>query len=83
MIRVDDDQDYNGRERKQILGREGWYVEKYDQIDKFTRLDKTCKAVDLLCVGQFLKMFEAAHKMKEKEESNENQEVSEDEYVDE
>ena len=58
---MDDDQDYNGRERKQIQGREGWYVEKYDVIDKYVRLDKTCKAVEKLTVSHFLKMFEAAN----------------------
>ena len=81
MIKVDQDQDYNGRERKQIQGREGWYVEKYDVIDKYTRLDKDCKAVEELVVSQFLKMYEAAHKIKEKQEDD-NEEEEEEEVED-
>ena len=66
MMRVEENEDYNGRERKQIQGKQGWYVEKYDLIDKYVRLDKTCKAVIELVPSQFLKMYEAAHKIKVK-----------------
>ena len=30
MIRVEENEDYNGREKKKIEGKEGWFVEKYD-----------------------------------------------------
>ena len=66
MMRVEENEDYNGRERKQIQGKQGWYVEKYDLIDKYVRLDKTCKAVIELVPSQFFKMYEAVHKIKEK-----------------
>ena len=45
MIRIEENEDYNGREKKKIEGRDGWYVEKYDLIDKYLRLDKTCKEI--------------------------------------
>ena len=53
MIKVDDDFDYNGREKKKITGRDGWFVEKYDLVDKYVRRDKECVAADEICVVQF------------------------------
>ena len=47
MIKVEENEDYNGRERKQIQGREGWFVEKYDLIDKYVRLDSTCEEISI------------------------------------
>ena len=67
MIKVDDDFDYNGREKKKIFGRDGWFVEKYDLVDKYVRRDKTCKEADEVSVVQFFKMFVATYKDKRKE----------------
>ena len=64
MIRVDEKEKYNGREKKKIHDKEGWYVEKYDVIDKYIRRDKRCKASDEVCPAQFLKMFSTSHEMK-------------------
>ena len=64
MIRVDEKEKYNGREKKKIHEKEGWYVEKYDVIDKYIRRDKTCKGSDEVCPAQFLKMFSTSHEMK-------------------
>ena len=67
MMRVEENEDYNGRERKQIQGKDGWYVEKYDLIDKYVRLDKSCDAIIELSPSHFFKMYEAVLKMKEKD----------------
>ena len=82
MIKVDDGVDYRGRELKKIEGRDGWYVEKYDLIDKYTRLDRKCDAIDELCTSQFLKMYATAHKMKESKGNSESDEDEEDEELD-
>ena len=84
MIKVEENEDYNGRERKQIQGRDGWFVEKYDIIDKYVRLDSTCEEISELSNSQFLKMYEAAHKKKEQtQESERNEhEDNEDEIID-
>ena len=34
MIKVDDKEEYNGREKKKIENRDGLFVEKFDLIDK-------------------------------------------------
>ena len=79
MIRVDEKEEYNGREKKKILNKEGWYVEKYDIIDKYVRRDKTCQASDDLCPAQFLKMFLTSHKQSDKKKSEEDGSENEDE----
>ena len=62
MIRIDEDTEYNGREKKKIHNKEGWYVEKYDLIDKYTRREKKSLACDALTPSQFFKMYEACYK---------------------
>ena len=64
MIKVEENEDYNGSEKKNIDGKKGWFVEKYDLIDKYTRRDQTCQELDDLSVSQFMKMFVPAHKKK-------------------
>ena len=64
MIKVEENEDYNGREKKKIEGKKGWFVEKYDLIDKYVRRDRTCEEVDDLSVSQFMKMFVPAHQQK-------------------
>ena len=77
MIKIDENETYHGREKKKIGGRDGWFVEKYDLIDKYMRLDKKCKEIKLLVLSQFFKMFETAHKVKnQKEEKEEHQSES-------
>ena len=66
MIKVEENDEYNGREKKKIDGRKGWFVEKYDLIDKYVRRDRTFKEVDDVSVSQFLKMYDPAHKQKKK-----------------
>ena len=66
MIQVDDDFDYGGREKKKISGRDGWFVEKYDLVDKYVRRDKNWVEGDEVCVIQYYKMFMAAYKDKRK-----------------
>ena len=64
MIKVDENVDYNGKEKKMIAGKEGWYVEKYDLVDKYVRRDKKCLEADEVCVVQFYRMFSATHNEK-------------------
>ena len=71
MIKVEDDEDYKGKEKKRIHKKEGWYVEKYDVIDKYTRREKSSEASNALTPSQYLKMYESCHTMKEKKESHE------------
>ena len=66
MIKVEEDDDYNGKEKKRIANRDGWYVEKYDVIDKYTRRDKGFEGSDVLTSSQFLKMFDPCHSKKDK-----------------
>merc|ERR1711888_519313 len=61
MIKVDENFDYNGKEKKKIVGKEGWYVEKYDLVDKYIRRDKQCFEANEVCVVQFYRMFSATH----------------------
>ena len=81
MIKVDDDFDYNGREKKKIAGKDGWYVEKYDLVDKYIRRDKACLEADEVSVVQFYKMYVATHKDSRKQtkdstdSGNENEEA--------
>ena len=82
MLKVEENEDYNGRELKKIQGKDGWYVEKYDVIDKFVRLDRMCEAVAELTPSQFLKMYEAAHKMKEKMETEDGDDKDDSEEED-
>jgi hypothetical protein len=59
MIKVPDDFDYNGREKKMIAGKDGWYLEKCDLVDKYVRRDKICLAARksvYLTVGMRMKM---------------------------
>ena len=72
MIRVDEDEEYNGREKKKILDKDGWFVEKYDVIDKYIRRDKNCKGIDDLCPAQYLKMFLTSYGKKVKKPCVEN-----------
>ena len=78
MIRVEENDDYGGREKKKIENRKGWYVEKYDVIDKYVRRDKTQKASDSLCPAQFFKMYATYRGKQLKQESSENTPDSED-----
>ena len=57
LKKVGDNEEYFGREKKKIEGRDGWFVEKYDLIDKYVRRDRTFKEVDDVSVSQFLKMY--------------------------
>ena len=61
MIRVEEDEDYNGKEKKRINNKDGWFVEKYDVIDKYTRRDKSSEASNALTPSQFWKMYESSH----------------------
>ena len=72
MIRVEEDEEYNGREKKKIFEKDGWFVEKYDVIDKYIRRDKDCKEIDDLCPAQYLKMFLTSHGKKVKKPCVEN-----------
>ena len=88
MIKVDDDFDYGGREKKRIEGREGLFVEKYDLIDKYVRRDRKCVAADEVSVVQYYKMFVAAYKdmrkkTDESETDDENEECDETDQMDE
>ena len=53
------------KEKKIIAGKEGWYVEKYDLVDKYVRRDKKCLEADEVCVVQFYRMFSATHQEKQ------------------
>ena len=70
MIRVEEDEEYNEREKKRINNKEGWFVEKYDVIDKYTRRDKRSQASDALTPSQFWKMYEACHTVKRTKSKN-------------
>ena len=62
LQKIDENENDFGKERKKIDGRDGWYVEKYDLVDKYTRRDKTCKDIDELSYSQFWKMCIPARK---------------------
>ena len=40
------------------------FVRKFDLIDKYLRLDSTCRELDELPTSQFFKMYSTAHKKK-------------------
>ena len=82
MIKVDEKEDYNGREKKMIEGKKGWFVEKYDLHDKYVRRDRTCRDIDDVSTSQFFKMYVPSHTRKKKKierqhdsESDNNEEV--------
>ena len=52
MQKVDEKEDCFGQEKKKIEGRDGWYIEKYDLVNKYTRRDKLCTAIDRLVFFQ-------------------------------
>jgi hypothetical protein len=79
MIRVEEDDDYNGKEKKKIHNKEGWFVEKYDVIDKYTRRDKSSEASDAITPSQFLKMYNTSHTVKAKKADHKDLENKEDE----
>ena len=70
MIRVEEDEDYNGKEKKRINNKDGWFVEKYDVIDKYTRRDKSSEASNALTPSQFWKMYETSHTIKNKKKED-------------
>ena len=78
MIRVDEHENYGGREKKKIENKEGWYVEKYDLIDKYLRRDLTKEASKSLRPAQFFKMYDTFRGGKLKPESIEDHSESED-----
>ena len=53
MIKVDEKDDYHGKEKKKIEGRPGLYVEKYDIIDKYMRRDRSQKEIEDIRPAQF------------------------------
>ena len=65
---MNDDVNYNGKEKKRIAGKDGWYVEKYDLVDKYIRRDKKCRDIDELCTVQYYRMFVGTHKDTRKDE---------------
>ena len=73
LMKVDEKDPCNGKIKKKIENREGWFVEKYDLVDKYTRRDKTCRDIDTLTTSQFWKMYDPVWKKKEKKiKSNKN-----------
>ena len=56
MIKVDENFNYNDKAKKKIAGKEGWFVEKYDLIDKYMRRDGKCDEL----VMEFLTMKKLA-----------------------
>ena len=70
LMKIDQDINYNGKEKFKVEGREGFFVEKYDILSKYER----CKEyLDETSFSQFAKMFIPAWK-KRKESENENAE---------
>ena len=83
LQKIDENENDFGKEKKKIDGREGWYVEKYDLVDKYTRRDETCKDLDELSFSQFWKMCIPTRKEpKKKNETNFMYEDSESEASD-
>ena len=64
LMRVDEKDPCYGKIKKRIENREGWFVEKYDLVDKYVRRDKKCKEIDGLRPGQYWKMYEPTWKKK-------------------
>ena len=64
LMKVDEKDHCNGKIKKRIENREGWFVEKYDIVDKYIRRDKKCKDIDTMCTSQFWKMYGTARKKK-------------------
>ena len=48
---------YNGQEKFQIQGRDGYFVEKYDIVSKFERCEKIPEG---LSYSHFAKMYSAS-----------------------
>ena len=70
LKKIGENEDYFGREKKRIDGRDGWFVEKYDVIDKYTRRDKTENDADEISVSQYLKMYVPTGKKPKKKKEN-------------
>ena len=66
LMKVEEKDHCNGKIKKKIENRDGWYVEKYDIVDKYVRRDKKCKDVDDLSPSQFWKMYGTAWKRKKR-----------------
>ena len=70
LMKVDEKDPCNGQIKKKIENREGWFVEKYDLVDKYTRRDKKCRDIDTLSTSQFWKMYDPVWKKRKKKEYN-------------
>ena len=66
LMKVEEKDHCNGKIKKKIENRDGWFVEKYDIVDKYVRRDKKCKDVDDLSPSQFWKMYGTAWKRKKR-----------------
>ena len=72
LMKIDEDINYNGKEKLKIDGRDGFYVEKYDIVSKYER----CKHfLEETSFSQFSKMYTPGWK---KEKKNEGAEETED-----
>ena len=64
LVKVDEKENYNGKEKMKIEGREGFYVEKYDIVSKFERLHFKQDNHSELSFSHFAKMYSPAWKVK-------------------
>ena len=62
LMKVDEKANCNGKIKKRIENKDGWFVEKYDIVEKYVRRDKNCRRVDNLSASQFWKMYGTAWK---------------------
>ena len=76
-LKVTEENSHNLQEKIKILGREGFYVEKYDTVSKFERKED---GNDELSFSQFSKMYGPSWKYKESTD-NDKQDETDDEDI--
>ena len=72
LMKIDEDINYNGKEKFKIDGRDGFYVEKYDIVSKYERSKQYLEETSF---SQFSKMYTPGWK---KEKKNKGLEENED-----
>ena len=76
LMKVEEKDQCNGKIKKRIENKDGWFVEKYDIVEKYVRRDKKCREVDNLSASQFWKMYGTAWKKRKVKKSKEIEKIN-------
>ena len=81
FLKIDKDAVYNGAEKIEIEGRDGFYVEKYDIVSKYERIKFKHEKDSEMSFSHFAKMYSPVWKIKKRynSESESDNPDSEDE----